>query len=174
MWQQGGTERQQLTTDVASKVLSTCVLVVVKLALCPSPYFPDYLSCLPQNHSRPLPARLSPTGKPWKVPGTTVLRPRFPRVAEHLFLFHGHPALAQSAIEIGDPKMDLGARRHQDVGTPEELIAAGHAPIDLSAPQLLNLMDQLMVLEAAWHDGGMLPQTVFTSLYMLQTDRCVG
>ncbi|GAB4823291.1 hypothetical protein N2152v2_010337 [Parachlorella kessleri] len=81
---------------------------------------------------------------------------------------------SMSAIEIGDPKMDLGARRHQDVGTPEELIAAGHAPIDLSAPQLLNLMDQLMVQEAAWHDGGMLPQTVFTSLYMLQTDRLAG
>ena len=88
---------------------------------------------------------------------------------------HLHPALVtQSAIEIGDPKMDLGARRHQDVGTPEELIASGHAPIDLSAPQLLNLMDQLMVMEAAWHGGGMLPQTVFTSLYMLQTDRCFG
>ncbi len=79
---------------------------------------------------------------------------------------------SMTAIEIGDPKMDLALRRHQDVGTPEELIAAGQAPIDLSAPQLLGLMDQLMVMEAAWHCGAMLPQTVYTSLYMLQIDRC--
>lgn len=81
---------------------------------------------------------------------------------------------SMTAIEIGDPKMDLGLRKHQDVDTPEELIEAGQAPIDLSAQQLLGLMDRLMVLEAAWHHGALLPQTVFTSLYMLQIDRLGG
>lgn len=81
---------------------------------------------------------------------------------------------SMTAIEIGDPKMDLGLRKHQDVDTPEELIEAGQAPIDLSAQQLLGLMDRLMVLEAAWHHGALLPQTVFTSLYMLQIDRCAA
>lgn len=71
-------------------------------------------------------------------------------------------------------QQDLGLRRDADVGSPEELIAAGHAPIDLPAPQLLGLMDQLMIMEAAWHCGAMLPQTVYTSLYMLQTDRWAG
>lgn len=78
-----------------------------------------------------------------------------------------------TAIEIGDAKMDAGFNRNEEVGTVEELIAGGAAPVSLPPRLLLAVMDRLLVLEATWHAGSMLPQTVFTSLYMLQPDRSV-
>ena len=79
------------------------------------------------------------------------------------------------AIEIGDVKMDIGLHREdEEAGSAEELIAEGAAPVQLSPPLLLAVLDKLLCLEAAWHTGSMLPQTVFTSLYMLHPDRCVG
>lgn len=78
-----------------------------------------------------------------------------------------------TAIEIGDPKMDIGLQRGEESGSPEELIAAGAAPVTPPPPQLLAILDRLLVAEAAWHKGAMLPQTVFSSLYMLRPDRCV-
>ena len=78
------------------------------------------------------------------------------------------------AIEIGDVKMDIGLHReNQEAGSAEELIAGGAAPVQLSPPLLLAVLDKLLCLEATWHTGSMLPQTVFTSLYMLHPDRCV-
>jgi hypothetical protein len=77
-----------------------------------------------------------------------------------------------TAIEIGDPKMDIGLHRSEETGTAEELIAAGGAPVALPPRVLLALMDRLLRLEATWHAGSMLPMTVFTSLHMLQPDRC--
>lgn len=76
-----------------------------------------------------------------------------------------------TAIEIGDPKMDIGLHREQETRSIEELIATGGAPVALPPPLLLATMDRLLCLETAWHTGSMLPQTVFTSLYMLQPDR---
>ncbi|KAL4459016.1 hypothetical protein ABPG75_013881 [Micractinium tetrahymenae] len=76
-----------------------------------------------------------------------------------------------TAIEIGDAKMDVGLNRNEEIGTAEELIAGGAAPASLPPRPLLAVMDRLLVLEATWHAGSMLPQTVFTSLYMLQPDR---
>jgi hypothetical protein len=89
-------------------------------------------------------------------------------------LLHG-PAFSlfesTTAIEIGDPKMDIGLNREQQPQSADELIAAGGAPVELPPPLLLALMDRLLCLEATWHAGSMLPQTVFCSLHMLQTDR---
>ena len=78
------------------------------------------------------------------------------------------------AIEIGDVKMDIGLHRggEEELGSAEELIAGGAAPVQLPPPLLLAALDRLLCLEAAWHTGSMLPQTVFTSLYMLHPDRC--
>ncbi len=78
-----------------------------------------------------------------------------------------------TAIEIGDAKMDVACNRNEDIGTAEELIAGGAAPVSLPPRLLLAVMDRLLVLEATWHAGSMLPQTIFTSLYMLQPDRFV-
>jgi Mak10 subunit, NatC N(alpha)-terminal acetyltransferase len=38
--------------------------------------------------------------------------------------------------------------------------------------QVLAVMDRLTALEAAWHAGHFLPQSVYTCLYMLLPDRC--
>lgn len=77
---------------------------------------------------------------------------------------------AMIAIEIGDPKMDVGLRRG-DPRSADELIAAGLAPVDLSLEAQLAVVDRLMSMEATWHSGVMLSQTVFTSLYLLDTAR---
>ena len=77
---------------------------------------------------------------------------------------------AMSAVEIGNPKMDAGAR-------PKVARAPLHArplPLDLSKPQLLAWMDRLLALEATWHIGGALAQTVYTSLHMMQIGRLGG
>lgn len=79
-----------------------------------------------------------------------------------------------TAIEIGDPKMDIGLQRSEEVGSAEELIAGGAAPVDLAPARALAVMDRLLCLDATWHAGSMLTQTVFTSLYMLQPERCGG
>jgi len=77
---------------------------------------------------------------------------------------------AMVAIEIGDPKMDVGLRRG-DVPSAAELIAAGRAPLDLPPEQLLAVMDRLLAMEVTWHKGALLPHTVYISLYMLEQDR---
>lgn len=83
--------------------------------------------------------------------------------------FHLHEAMM--AIEIGDPKMDVGLRR-TDTPSITQLIAAGEAPVtNLDDDTLVGIMDRLMQMEATWHKGSLLPQTVFTSIYMLDTAR---
>ena len=39
---------------------------------------------------------------------------------------------------------------------------------------MLAVMDRLAALEAAWHAGHFLPQSVYTCLYMLLPDRYAG
>jgi hypothetical protein len=46
--------------------------------------------------------------------------------------------------------------------------------VELPPAQLLALLDRLLAMEATWHAGAMLPLSVFTSLYMLDVDRCGG
>lgn len=78
---------------------------------------------------------------------------------------------AMSAIEIGDPKMDAGLDA-ANAATADELVQQGHAPEELSNEQILAVMDKLLALQASWHTGNALPQTVFTCLYLLRPDRC--
>jgi hypothetical protein len=82
--------------------------------------------------------------------------------------FNLHDAMI--AIEIGDPKMDVGLRRG-DNRSLEELLAAGLAPVDISLESQLAVIDKLMCMEYTWHNGVVLSQTVFTSLYLLDTER---
>ena len=77
---------------------------------------------------------------------------------------------AMLAIEIGDPKMDIGIQK-VDNRSAAERIAAGEAPVELSLSQSLAVLDRLMAMEASWHKGAMLPQSVFTSLYILDIYR---
>ena len=77
---------------------------------------------------------------------------------------------AMSAIEIGDPKMDAGLVTAR-APTADELIEQGVAPVELSESQLLAVMDQLFAVQASWHAGNSLAQTVFTCLYLMRPER---
>ena len=86
--------------------------------------------------------------------------------SEHFSLFE-----AMSAVEIGDPKMDAGL----DTATapaPDALIDQGLAPLELSGSQLVATFDRLAAMQASWHSGNTIAQTVFVCLYMLKPDRC--
>jgi len=78
---------------------------------------------------------------------------------------------AMTALEIGDAKMDVGLQR-TDMMTAGQRVSQGEAPLDLSEDQILVVMDRLIQLEACWHEQFMLPQTVYTCLYMVDLDRC--
>ncbi len=75
-----------------------------------------------------------------------------------------------SAVEIGNPKMDPGFSAKL-VQPPQELAEEGHAPLDLTLQQCIDVMDHLLQLEATWHAGSSLAQTIYSSLYMLLLDR---
>jgi hypothetical protein len=47
------------------------------------------------------------------------------------------------------------------------------APIDLNGPQIIAIMDQLAVMEASWHAGHSLAQTVYTCHYLLHQKRYI-
>lgn len=72
---------------------------------------------------------------------------------------------AMSAMEVGNDKMDAAARQEAQPRAPES------APVEMHLKQLLATLDQLMVMEASWHAGNALAQTVFTSLHMLNVER---
>lgn len=71
-------------------------------------------------------------------------------------------------MEVGNDKMDAAARSEAKPCAPES------APVDMPLQQLLATLDQLMVMEASWHAGNALAQTVFTSLHMLNVERWVN
>lgn len=85
--------------------------------------------------------------------------------SDHFSLFE-----AMSAVEIGDPKMDAGLDT-ATAPTPDDLVDQGLAPLDLSASQLLATLDRLAAMQASWHSGNSIAQTVFVCLYMLKPDR---
>ena len=86
--------------------------------------------------------------------------------SEHFSLFE-----AMSAVEIGDPKMDAGLDT-ATAPTPDALVDQGLAPLKLSGSQLIATLDHLAAMQASWHRGNSIAQTVFVCLYMLKPDRC--
>lgn len=66
---------------------------------------------------------------------------------------------AMSAIELMDPKMDIGCGPVRDVNEVE-------LPEQLSDVQVLNIMDRLMACELSWMATHTLPQTVFSCVYL--------
>ena len=77
---------------------------------------------------------------------------------------------AMSAFEIGDPKIDAGLDTAR-APNADELVAQGLAPLELLDSQLLAVMDQLFAVQASWHVGNSLAQTVFTCLYLMKPER---
>lgn len=74
---------------------------------------------------------------------------------------------AMSAVEVGNPKMDAGAVSEE----PPLPLSERPLTLELSPEQLLSIMDHLLALEASWHSGSPLAQTVYSSLYMMQLPR---
>ena len=54
---------------------------------------------------------------------------------------------------------------------PTDATRIAEPPTDLTGPQLLAIMNHLAVMEATWHAGNSLAQTVFTCQYLLNPTR---
>lgn len=65
---------------------------------------------------------------------------------------------AMSAIELMNPKMDIGCGTVRNV---KDVVLPSH----LSDIQLINIMDKLFACEMSWLDAHTLPQTVFSCVY---------
>lgn len=65
---------------------------------------------------------------------------------------------AMSAIELMQPKMDVGFGPVQDISTAQ-------LPDSLSDAEVVRIMDELLAREATWFQSHTLPQTVFACLY---------
>lgn len=74
----------------------------------------------------------------------------------HLDCFSLHSAM--SAIELMDPKMDIGFGQVRNVF---DVVL----PAQLTDIQVINIMDQLLVCFMSWLDAHTLPQTVFSCVY---------
>ena len=75
---------------------------------------------------------------------------------------------AMAAIEIGDPKMDQGARlaTSPDASLTFAQLLDTHAPISLSAAGVLAACDAMLAAEVTWHQGATMPQSLFSALYL--------
>ena len=78
---------------------------------------------------------------------------------------------AMNAIEIGDPKMDIGLLYERPATSVSELARAGTAPIDVNEKTIVAIGDRLVQMEATWLSGSILGMTVFTCLYILDPGR---
>lgn len=76
---------------------------------------------------------------------------------------------SMSAIEIGDAKMDQ-TLLDRDTVTIGQLLEQ-KAPASLSAPDLVGVLDRLLAMEASWHNGATVVQSLFTCLYLHQPTR---
>lgn len=78
---------------------------------------------------------------------------------------------AMLAVEVGDPKLDAGARSKEEEGEAGEEGApdAGRA---LTPSAAAAALDDLAAQEAAWHAGGSLRTTLLTHAWMLYPERC--
>lgn len=65
---------------------------------------------------------------------------------------------SMSAIELMDPKMDIGCGKYRD-------IADVKLPHVLKNHELIAVMDNLLACEVTWMNAHTLPQTVFSCLY---------
>lgn len=54
---------------------------------------------------------------------------------------------------------------------PESSAAEAAVPTDLTGRQVLAIMDTLLVMEATWHQGSALAQTIYTCHYLLHQER---
>ena len=82
---------------------------------------------------------------------------------------------AMSAIELLDPKMDASVHWSNFKGYPrtvDEAVAKGMLQLkDHSPPQIIGIVDEVLACIVTWLNGHTLAQTVFSSLYLLDTSQ---
>lgn len=76
---------------------------------------------------------------------------------------------AMSALELMDPKMDAGMNT-STIYTLDVAMAEGKLPCELSIPQILAVIDELVACEANWHSGDSAIHTLYTCLYLHDPD----
>lgn len=78
---------------------------------------------------------------------------------------------AISAIEILDPKMDLGIHLFDDKLTLKELVKDNKVNVTVVPyPDLISIIDATMALIMCWLEGQLLDQTVYTNLCLIDLD----
>jgi hypothetical protein len=70
--------------------------------------------------------------------------------------------VCRSALELMDPKMDCGMRP-ESIPSVTQLSAT--VPFDLSARQIVRVMDELMCAETTFYTGQSIAHTIFTCVY---------
>ena len=82
---------------------------------------------------------------------------------------------AMSAVELLDPKMDASMHWTSFKGYPRtvsEAIARGLLQLEGHTPaQVIGIFDEILACIATWLGGHTLAQTVFSCMYLLETDR---
>eukprot|EP01027_Heterolobosea_sp_BB2_P010033 GEZU01014769.1.p1 GENE.GEZU01014769.1~~GEZU01014769.1.p1 ORF type:complete len:209 (-),score=28.24 GEZU01014769.1:27-593(-) len=79
-----------------------------------------------------------------------------------------------TAIEIMDPKMDVGCSA--EIKSIEERLEDGSLPIEedkLTIAQIIAIMDKIFITEMLYHRGYTMPQTIFTCLYLHNIDQYI-
>lgn len=114
---------------------------------------------LPLSSSSTVPNSTSPENDEWQDVTELFSNARKEmQIGELIHLKSFSLQSAMSAIELMDPKMDIGfgeARSVSDVVLPQTL----------SDGQVINVMDQLLLCFMSWLDAHTLPQTVFSCVY---------
>uniref|UniRef100_A0A6B2KZ51 Uncharacterized protein n=1 Tax=Arcella intermedia TaxID=1963864 RepID=A0A6B2KZ51_9EUKA len=81
---------------------------------------------------------------------------------------------AMSAFELMDPKMDAGVRVNDVLILEEGLESESlKKPSELSAAEMLGLMDKLLELELLWYAGNPISQSLLTCLYIHNVEKVV-
>ena len=55
---------------------------------------------------------------------------------------------------------------------PESSAREATVPTELTDSQIIATMDNLCLMEATWHQGSALAQTIYTCHYLLHQERC--
>eukprot|EP00884_Botryococcus_braunii_P020279 jgi/Botrbrau1/6935/Bobra.0215s0014.1 len=79
---------------------------------------------------------------------------------------------AMSAVEVGDPKLDVCATAPQAPAEDKNDGPDPSIPRNLTPNETIALMDHLLCMEAMWHRGEALLQTTLTCLPILQPEWC--
>jgi len=79
---------------------------------------------------------------------------------------------AMSALEVGDAKMDAGARAQRDALTLDDVIARDRAPLNVSNDdELIRVCDELLACEGAFHEGHASATTTLSNAYVAARER---